>query len=461
MHPKNHPQWIGELAARLGQEKVQGRGIAEYGADASHAPPHPPEAVVFPETEEDVVSVVRFAEAKGIPITPRGTGTGKSGGAIPCRGGIVLSCARMNRIVSISERDMIAVVEPGVVTGELQRAVEAKGRFYPPDPASLHRCTIGGNVAENAGGPRALKYGVTRDYVLGVRLVAGGGVVHRLGKRSMKGVAGYDLTALVVGSEGTLGVVTEITLRLLPLPRPVATFWVVFADLSSAANAVVRISDMGILPATLEFLDERALSETRPEAPFPIPASVGGALILELDGAEAADPRLRERLYEHLRRLGAESLHIATDPQERARIWETRRIVSRVLSGRFPHKISEDVAVPLGAIPDLVEDLHALAGRYGLKAATYGHAGDGNIHVNLLCPDAAGKRRAEETIVPELFTLTLSLGGTLSGEHGIGLTKAPFLPMEHSPELIALQQRIKAQFDPCGIFNPGKIFPPS
>lgn len=408
----------------------------------------------------DVELVLRLAQEYRIPVTPRGTGTGMTGGALPARGGIVLSTERMTRIREINEEDLLAVVEPGVVTGDLHTAVEAQGLFYPPDPASLSMCSLGGNAAENAGGPRAFKYGVTREYVLGLECVRMGGEVLSPGRRTSKGVTGYDVTAAIVGSEGTFAVATEITLKLLPKPPAVATLLAVFADLFVAGGAVTRVLKLGARPRALELLDRATLDHLRGRTPYRLPDGAGAVLILELDGEpEGIDAQVL-RCGAACEKAGAVEVVIAQSEQQRRDLWETRRRANPLLKELHRHKIPEDIVVPRGAIPEMLRRVDAIAAEERVACATYGHAGDGNLHINLLLDDdEADTRRRADAAVARIIHATLDLRGTLAGEHGVGLLKSRFVPWEQAPPLLRLQRELKRVFDPDDLLNPGKIFP--
>jgi glycolate oxidase len=449
-----------ELASELGDDRVIDDAdlLERYGEDASGAGVFPPDLVVKADSKEDVVTVLRVATKHGVPVTPRGLGSGKSGGALPIFGGIVLSMERMNRIKEVNRADMLVVSDPGTITAELMRTVEAEGLFYPPDPNSLNMCSIGGNVACNAGGPRALKYGVTKNFVLALEVVLPTGEVMQVGKRTIKHVTGYDLAALIVGSEGTLGVITECTLRLIPQPAAVQTALVSFDGLSKASHAITGVLGAGIVPRTLELLDHHALDAVRAKTPGRFPDNAGALLILETDGSTD------ERAFEDLERAatvcldrGALDVLVAQDQAQREKIWEPRRVLSMTLTETAPKKISEDIVVPRSQIPALLEKVTRIADKHQVRVATYGHAGDGNLHVNVLF-DADSAPRAHQA-VEAIMISTIELGGTISGEHGIGLTKRDFLPLEHEPAKIALQRALKRTLDPAGILNPGKILP--
>lgn len=377
---------------------------------------------------------------------------------MPLAGGIVLAFEQMAQIKGIEQDNMIAVVEPGVVLGHLHGAVEELGLFYPPDPNSLASCALGGNVAENAGGPRALRYGSTRDYVLGLRAVTPDGTILNLGKRTPKGVTGYDLTSLLVGSEGTLAITTEITLRLIPKPEGVVTLLAFLPTLDATGRAVSAVLRHGILPRCMELLDQATLEIVRGSAALPIPESARALLLLELDGDLVALEAQLERCGNALTAAGASEVLMARHGGERQQLWAARRELSRALRARATYKLAEDVVVPRSQIPALIGTCQRLSEQHGIQMPCYGHAGDGNIHVNFLWSDPEQKPRVYAAI-DAMFRSVVELGGTLTGEHGIGVLKAPYLALEHSPELIALQERVKALFDPKHLLNPGKIFP--
>jgi glycolate dehydrogenase FAD-linked subunit len=418
-----------------------------------------PEAVVFPGSTGEVSSILRLATEEKFPVTPRGAGSGMTGGALAVSGGLVMVMSRFNRILSIDEDNLIAVAEPGVVTSDLQKAVETVGLFYPPDPASLKTSTLGGNVAECAGGLRAVKYGVTRDYVLGLTVVLPTGDMLKIGVKTAKGVAGYDLTRLIVGSEGTLAVITSITLRLLPKPEAKMTMTAFFSDVRSAAKVVPEIIRRRTIPTVLEFLDRISIECVQKEMAIEVPKNAGAMLLIEVDGEEAEVIRGAGQVKSVCREAGALTFESATNDQEAERLWSARRNVSPSLAALRPHKISEDIVVPRSLLPDLVDLLGTLSQRYGLPVPAFGHAGDGNIHVNVMLDknDVVELERAH-ALVGDLFKAVIQMGGTITGEHGIGITKAQYLPLEISGEGLALMARIKKAFDPQGILNPGKIF---
>ncbi len=453
---------IAELAAAFPKERLvvgDPERLEAYGRDESELGAFPPDVAVLIESAEEVRTIFAVAARHRVPVVPVAARSGKSGGVLAVRGGIAVSTERMNRILEVSPGDLVARVEPGVVTGVLQAEVERHGLFYPPDPNSFEMCTIGGNVAENAGGPRALKYGVTREYVLGLTAVVPTGEILKLGRRSIKGVAGYDLTGLFVGSEGTLGILTEVTLKLLPRPHHVATALVAFASVDAAARAVTRVLAAGVLPRCLELLDDVSLAAAAKTSPFRFPPRAGAALLLETDGNDE-EQVLAEivRVAELVQGDAAGEVIVAQNEAQRREIWETRRYLSVNLKALHPLKLSEDVAVPRSRIPEMITRAKEIGARHGLAVATYGHAGDGNLHCNVLY-DRADERGRVDLALAEILHTSVDLGGTITGEHGVGLAKRDFLEYEQGKEVVALERRLKALFDPLGILNPGKIFP--
>jgi glycolate oxidase len=432
--------------------------LDSYAIDESECAPRRPDGLVRAHTTADVACVMRAASAHGIPVTPRGAGTGRTGGSVPVDGGIVLAFEAMTQLKGIEKSDLVAFAEPGLITGQLHEQVESEGLFYPPDPNSLASCALGGNIAENAGGPRTLRYGPTRDWVLGLEVVTADGEVLKLGKRTPKGVTGYDLTSLVVGSEGTLAVITEATLKLIPKPEAIATLLVLLPDLPTAGAAVSALLERGFLPRCLELLDEFTLEVVRPETGLPLDPNARALLLIELDGDEAALDAQIERAGTAIDEAGAVQVLVARHGGERERLWAARRELSRALRKLARNKLAEDIVVPRSRIPALLDRCAAISERHGIPMPSYGHAGDGNLHVNFLWDDEEQWPRVQMAI-EELFRATIELEGTLSGEHGIGVLKAPYLSLEQAPGLIALQERVKHLFDPKGILNPGKIFP--
>ncbi len=433
--------------------------LEAYGRDESDLGTFPPDVAVLVRSAEEVQRIFAVASRHRVPVIPISARTGRTGGSLSVRGGIGVSVELMNRILEISPEDLVARVEPGVINGQFQAEVEKHGLFYPPDPNSLDTCSLGGNVAENSGGPRALKYGVTREYVLGLTAVIPTGEILKVGKRTIKGVAGYDLTGLLVGSEGTLGIVTEITLKLLPRPRHVATALVCFATLEAAARAVARVLAQGVIPRCLELLDDTALRAAAKGSPFQFPADAGAALLVETDGNDA-DQVFAEivRVAELVQGDAQGEVVVAQNEAQRRAIWETRKFLSVNLKNLHPKKLAEDIAVPRSKIPEMVRRSREIGKKYGFMVATYGHSGDGNLHANILF-DTEEERPRVEQAVAEILRAAVELGGTITGEHGVGLSKRDFLEMEQGRELVAFQRRLKSLFDPLGILNPGKIFP--
>ena len=452
-----------ELRALLGEESV----AADDSTRRAHSgdkwfAAHEPDVVVFPHTTEQVSRLLRFASANKIPVTARGAGFGYVGGCVPVEGGIALSLARMNRIKEISFADAIAVVEPGVITGELQAAVRAQKLFYPPDPASLHDCSMGGNVATNAGGPRCLKYGVTRHYIIGLEVVLASGEVLRTGGRVHKNKTGFDLIGLFVGSEGLLGVVTEITVRLLPLPPARATLSAAFATLAQAAAAVQAVFAAGFLPSSLEIADHLTLEAARRDHGTTIVPQGNAHLLIDVDGQPESVRSEAEALRALLESKSPNALAIATTEEGSEKLWALRREFSNSLRATGLTKLNEDIVVPRGRLVELIEFAAELQTRHGFPLATFGHAGDGNLHVNLMAADyedAAVRARVEQAL-DELFAQVLAWGGVITGEHGIGLAKKRWWPEATSEVSRALHRRLKEALDPAGILNPGKFLSP-
>ncbi len=431
-----------------------------YASDATNQNQYRPDAVIRPATTEEVARAVLTARRHKVPFIPRGSGSGLSGGALPVDGGIVCVMTRFNRVLEIDEENLLAVVEPGVVTARFQAEVEQLGLFYPPDPASRDFSSLGGNVAENAGGTRAVKYGVTRDYVLGLEFVVGTGEIIQTGVRTVKGVVGYDLTRLIVGSEGTLGVITKLILRLVPKPQSRETVVAYYADMEDAARTVSALTAARVVPATLEFMDRASINCAEDYLRQGLDRTAGAMLLIETDGPEAQARAEAEVAVEVCRRSGAGKVHRAHSREEAEAMWKARRCMSpamfRVASGKF----NEDIVVPRTRIPEMLKRMEQISARHGLTIINFGHAGDGNIHVNVMF-DKADPVQAERSheAVREIMAATLELGGTMSGEHGIGTSKRDFLDMEIRPEAMNLMKRIKTAFDPDGIMNPKKVFP--
>jgi len=445
------------LERALGPSKVLTETTAceRYALDESEAEGRVPDAVVLAESAEDILAALKIAREAEVPITPRAGGTGRTGGAVPVAGGIVLATLGMSQIKEIDKREMLVVVEPGLLLADLHSAVEREGLFYPPDPNSAQDCALGGNVAENAGGPRAFKYGVTREYVLGVEAFLLGGQRISAGRRTTKGVTGYDITALLVGSEGTLAVFGDITLKLIPKPASVMTLLALFADVRAAAVAVAEMTGAGLVPRCIELMDSHTLEAMR-AAGNAIDPRAGALLLIEVDGSPRDCEEQAERVATAC--ASAHEVLVAQDASQREKLWAARRDMSHAVRRLAKKKLSEDVVVPRQRVPDLLDRVQASCESLKVRHLTYGHAGDGNLHVNFLW-DHDEEVPAVERAIERLFRDVIELGGTLSGEHGIGVLKAPYLPLEQSSELITLQRDVKRVFDPRGLLNPGKIFP--
>ncbi len=417
-----------------------------------------PDLVVLPSSAEEVSGILKLANLHRFPVIPRGSGSGLTGGSIPLSGGVVLAFTRMDRILEIDPKNLIAVVEPGVVTFVLQEEAAKHGLMYPPDPASYKYSSIGGNIAECAGGPNSLKYGVTRDYVLGLEVVLPTGEIINPGVQTMKGVVGYDLARLFVGSEGTLCVVTKIILKLIPLPETKATILALFGEVDDAAEAVSATVAARIVPSTIEFMDRASIRCSEKANPMGISPEIGGLLLIEVDGDRDSIARQAERVKKIMLDHKAVECRMTEDPKEADKLWQARRTLSQALYNVAPLKIAEDVVVPRSEIPTLIHALEEMTERFGVPILSFGHAGDGNFHVNIMIHDTPEERQRAEEAVKEIFAEALRLGGTLSGEHGIGTSKAPYIHMELSVEMVAVLKKIKQLFDPNNILNPGKIF---
>ena len=421
---------------------------------------HIPDVVLQPRTTRHVSGILRFANEHEIPVCPRGAGSGLTGGAVPVQGGIVLDFTQMNKIIEIVPEDLTATVEPGVVTQILQNEVAKYKLFYPPDPASAAFSTIGGNVAECSGGITGLKYGVTRDYILSLEVVLADGSVIHTGRKTLKSVTGYDLTRLFVGSEGTLGVFTQITVKLLPLPEKIETLLVFFATPQDAVRTASQIISNNLLPRALEFIDKSSIECIKGyKQEFQIPAEVNALLLIDIDGKDAsveAEASLTQKIA-----LGNRPLKVisAKNPQERDSLWEVRRVISPALYNIAPFKINEDICVPRSRILEALQRIDDIHKRYpSLKVANFGHIGDGNIHVNIMYEEGDKQRMLAEKMIEEILRNTVELGGTISGEHGIGNVKSAYLPLEIPPQELRIMKDIKHLLDPKGILNPGKIF---
>jgi glycolate oxidase len=421
---------------------------------------HLPEVVVLPRTTDEVAATVALANRERLPILPRGAGTNLAGGTIPIKGGIVLSLTRMIDILEIDDVNMVAVVQPGVVTGKLQTAVAKQGLYYPPDPASLKATTIGGNVGMDAGGPHALKYGVTSDYVMGLEVVLPSGEVIRTGGKAIKNVTGYNLTQLFVGSEGTLGVITEITLRLIPQPETSGSVLAAFAELDDAATLVNRILHAGVTPAVIEIMDQMTVHTVDDYLNSGLPREAAALLLIQVDGVQAAVDEELGIVAQLCRDNKATMVDVAGTPQEETALWKARQSISPSLTRVRPNKLGEDISVPREAIPEVVRRIQEISCQRNLPIVIFGHISDGNLHPNILFDQAdAEEMERVEAASGDIFEVATSVGGTLSGEHGIGLLKQKYLSLDLPEGTVEVMRTIKKALDPLNIMNPGKIFP--
>ena len=431
--------------------------VGTYSQDASGLS-YPPELVVRVQETAQIQRLMRLANEYRFPVTPRGGGSGLAGGCLPVLGGAVLSLEKLNRIISVDTQNLVAQVQPGAITKDLRDAARQKKLFFPPDPAGMDQSTIGGNAATNAGGPSCVKYGTTKDYILGLEAVLPSGRMINTGTRTRKGVVGYDLTQLLVGSEGTLGIITGLILKLIPYPATVSAMTAVFSDLPSAMRAVTQILNRGHLPSAIEFLDAKCLLLVKDILPFHVPGETSALLIVEVDGDLEQTKRDIKTIGKILKEVGATHLLPAFNEKEREDIWNVRRQVSLRIHDKYALYIPEDVVVPIGKIPALVAELPELETEYNFDIYAFGHAGDGNIHLNITAQHQGNMDRVEMG-VKAILARVIQMGGTISGEHGIGQAKKQYLSMELSAESIRLQTEIKKVFDPNMILNPGKIFP--
>ncbi len=438
--------------------------LLAYGFDSSGRTGRP-SAVAWPQSAGEVAKVLKHARENGMKVVPRGTGTGMSGGAVPVasQAGIspsllVLSMERMNRLLDIDSSNLTVTVEPGMINGRLQRELSVYGLFYPPDPTSMEFCTLGGNVAENAGGPRALKYGVTADYILELEAVLPSGEIIKTGAGTRKSVVGYNLAKLLTGSEGTLAVITKIKLKVLPIPQEIITLLAVFDSAESAGHAVSSIIAGGTIPRTLEIMDRASISAVEHYSPTGLPHNAGALLLIELDGHPNTIRDEAGKIVDVCSKLDAE-VTMAEDEFAKDALWKARRSLSPALYNFCPRKLSEDIVVPPSRIPEMLASISNISGKHGVPMAAFGHAGDGNLHVNILPEDLSQGASNITALITDLFARTLELGGSISGEHGIGLTKKDYIGMEISPAVMELMRGIKRTFDPEGLLNPGKIFP--
>lgn len=464
------PPILQELIQIVGEKQVlfdQPDKMSAYSRDEVADPgfAHMPEVVVKPATAAEISAIMKLANREHIPVTPRGAGSGLSGGAVPVYGGIVLSVERMNRILEVDKDNLVVIAEPGVVTNEINNLLKDDGLFYAGYPMSVESCFIGGNVAENAGGGKAIKYGVTGRYILGLEVVLPTGEIIELGGKRVKDVVGYDLIHLMVGSEGTLGIFTKIIIKLLPLPTAKVDLLVLFKDARTAMSTVPLIMRNGhIIPTAIEFMDQLSVQTTCKYLNEELPYEQAGAMLLiEVDGnSEEQVEHEMETIGKLCEENGALEVYVALNHTTQERVWAVRRNIAEAFKVYSPVQSLEDIVVPFAQIPDILPELDKLSERFPVILPCYGHAGDGNLHVTLVKqPDLPLDEwpEVEHKVLIELYRITEKLGGTISGEHGVGSKRKEFMPLVMSPELIRLQKQIKAVFDPNQILNPGKIFP--
>ena len=452
---------LDELAAIVGPEYLLTlpEDMICYSYDGTFAE-HIPEAVINPSSTEQVSAILQVAHRDGIPIVPRGMASGLAAGTVPFGGGLVLNLTRMNQILEIDKVNLTATAQAGVITSDLAAAVAAEGLFYPPDPASIRQSTLGGNVVCNSGGPRCLKYGVTGDYVMALEAVLADGRILRTGNKCIKDVTGYDLVHLLVGSEGTLAIVTEITVRLLPKPQTKRTALAIFEDMDAASSVVNDILLAGVLPATLEIIDETAIQCVEEHLHMGLDCTAEAMLIVETDGDPETAAKEIETAAQVCVQAGAREVQVAKDDQESDELWLARRSVSPSLGRARPNKLGEDIVVPRSAIPDMVRHIKRTALKYDLPIVIFGHAGDGNLHPNILFDKRdQDEWHRVEAAVADLFAGAVELGGTLSGEHGVGVLKRPYMEMALGPLAVEVMRAIKNALDPKNILNPGKMLP--
>lgn len=450
-----------KLTEILGKEKLltewEERLTYAYDSQVEEAIPA---AIAFPQSEEEVAEILKLAYEEEFFVVPRGAGTGLSGGSVPLNNALVLSFEKMDKILQIDEQNLYAIAQPGVITLNFQNEVEKRGLFYPPDPASAKASTLGGNIAENAGGLRGFKYGVTGDYILSMKAISPQGELLNLGAKTIKSVSGYDLVSLFCGSEGTLGIIVEATIRLLPLPEAWSAMLLVFPSLDEAASAVSLIIAEGIIPSSLEIMDNFTINAVEDYKHLGLPRDAGAIVLLEVDGYKESVEREMEKVEKLLPRMSIKEVRRAREEKERDSIWEGRRSALAALARISPTTLLEDVTVPRSQLSPMVKEIERIGKKYDLKIGTFGHAGDGNLHPTFLTDwRNAEERERVKKAIEELFSAAVELGGTLSGEHGIGLAKAPFLPKEFNRATIEAMKAIKKALDPKGLLNPGKIFP--
>ncbi|UOE56269.1 FAD-binding protein [Bacillus sp. CMF12] len=455
-------QIVERLKSIMGSEKrilLEKADLVSYSYDGSFGA-YIPEIILQPVSTEEVAGIVKVANDMKVPVYPRGRGTSLSGGPLPVHGGMVLDFSRWTQKLIIDPEDTVAIVSPGVITADIDREAQRHGLMYPPDPSSSHVSTIGGNLAENAGGPRGLKYGVTKDYVLGLEIVTPEGDIIRTGGRTVKNVTGYDLTKLIVGSEGTLGIITEATLQLIPRPQATQTMMVIFDDIIDAGKAISAVLTSGILPSKMEIMDQASIRAVEEFQPIGLPIDVDAIILIELDGHPIAIRDESEQVKQVCLEVGAREAIIARDEESAVNLWKARKLVSPAIVRKKPTKISEDATIPRSKIPEMFRRLQEIKAKYEIDLVVFGHAGDGNLHPNIITDkqDKEEMKRVEKAVA-EIFSAAIELGGTLSGEHGIGTMKAPFMEMELGEAGLDMMKRMKTAWDPNNIMNPGKIFP--
>ncbi|WP_027416755.1 FAD-binding oxidoreductase [Aneurinibacillus terranovensis] len=430
-----------------------------YSFDASFGT-YLPDVVIQTKNVEELAELVKFANREKVPVYPRGQATCLSGGPLPVKGGMVFDLSIMDDVLEINEEDLIAIVSPGVLTSDIHKAAEQKGLMYPPDPSSSHVSTIGGNLAENSGGPRGLKYGVTKDYVIGLEIITPQGEIIQTGGRTVKNVTGYDLTKLIVGSEGTLGIITKAILRLIPKPPASETVMAIFDSLVDAGRAISKILSSGILPSKMELMDQASIVAVENYEPSGLPKDADAMILIELDGHPAAVRDEAEQVSQVCKEVGVREVRVPQTKAEKEDVWKARKLVSPAIVRIKPTKISEDATVPRSKIPEMCRRLQEIKKKYNLHLVVFGHAGDGNLHPNIIADKSDKEEMLRvEKAVAEIFEAAIALGGTLSGEHGIGTMKAPFMEMELGAAGLNMMKSIKQALDPNNIMNPGKIFP--
>ena len=459
MIAQTHLQYLKNL---LGEENVKSdkAHLIAYCYDATRTR-FEPDAVVFPRDENDISAILKYCNEHKIVIVPRGAGSGFTGGALPSNGGIILSLERhMNKLLEIDMQNMVAVVQPGMINMDLQKAVEEVGLFYPPDPASENYSTIGGNVSENAGGMRAAKYGITKDYVMALRAVLPNGEIIRAGKKTIKDVAGYNIAGILIASEGTLAVITEITLKLIPKPKFQKTYMGIFPDVSSSMNAVFKSLANGASPVAMEFLDSLVIAALKQKLNVDLPEFAGGVLVGDVDGNLEDEVSYQlDVLNKSFKENGATDFIVASNEDEAKKLWYARRNASPAVTIYGTKKLNEDISVPRSKLPEALDGIYAIGSKYGFKVPCFGHAGDGNIHVNVMVKDKNNAKEMEDghKAIEEIFQFVVDMGGTLSGEHGIGTSKAPFMHIAFNEAEMELFRSIKKAFDPNNILNPFKM----